>query len=160
MVVQWNHACFGVQGVSKCTGSNPAHGPSVGTPYTINLFTTMTRFHIHSAYYLSGAVPLKQVKRGSRGESGGLGLHQDIRCDGSGQDTSQELSCGRSKQLKKYEMFRYDDKSSICEEVKGKACSPLSLYMLDSTGKGRETAQGSRPIATLLVVRLYANIYE
>ncbi|MPC60247.1 hypothetical protein E2C01_054286 [Portunus trituberculatus] len=25
-VVQWNHACFGVQGVSKRTGSNPVHG--------------------------------------------------------------------------------------------------------------------------------------
>ncbi|MPC92926.1 hypothetical protein E2C01_088039 [Portunus trituberculatus] len=29
-VVQWNHARFGVQGVSKRTGSNPVHGPSVG----------------------------------------------------------------------------------------------------------------------------------
>ncbi|MPC40970.1 hypothetical protein E2C01_034549 [Portunus trituberculatus] len=29
-VVQWNHACFGVRGVSKRTGSNPVHGPSVG----------------------------------------------------------------------------------------------------------------------------------
>ncbi|MPC62978.1 hypothetical protein E2C01_057070 [Portunus trituberculatus] len=29
-VVQWNHACFGVRGVSKRTGSNPAHGLSVG----------------------------------------------------------------------------------------------------------------------------------
>ncbi|MPC28309.1 3-hydroxy-3-methylglutaryl-coenzyme A reductase [Portunus trituberculatus] len=29
-MVQWNHACFGVRGVSKCTGSNPVHGPSVG----------------------------------------------------------------------------------------------------------------------------------
>ncbi|MPC53613.1 hypothetical protein E2C01_047514 [Portunus trituberculatus] len=29
-VVQWNHACFGVRGVSKDTGSNPVHGPSVG----------------------------------------------------------------------------------------------------------------------------------
>ncbi|MPC74514.1 hypothetical protein E2C01_068874 [Portunus trituberculatus] len=29
-VVQWNHACFRVRGVSKRTGSNPAHGPSVG----------------------------------------------------------------------------------------------------------------------------------
>ncbi|MPC38931.1 hypothetical protein E2C01_032449 [Portunus trituberculatus] len=28
-VVQWNHACFGVRGVSKHTGSNPVHGPSV-----------------------------------------------------------------------------------------------------------------------------------
>ncbi|MPC31579.1 hypothetical protein E2C01_024875 [Portunus trituberculatus] len=27
-VVQWNHACFGVRGISKCTGSNPVHGPS------------------------------------------------------------------------------------------------------------------------------------
>ncbi|MPC53318.1 hypothetical protein E2C01_047207 [Portunus trituberculatus] len=29
-VVQWNHARFGVQGVSKRTGSNPVQGPSVG----------------------------------------------------------------------------------------------------------------------------------
>ncbi|MPC59690.1 hypothetical protein E2C01_053716 [Portunus trituberculatus] len=29
-VVQWNHARFGLRGVSKCTGSNPVHGPSVG----------------------------------------------------------------------------------------------------------------------------------
>ncbi|MPC43209.1 hypothetical protein E2C01_036849 [Portunus trituberculatus] len=29
-VVQWNHACFGVRGVSKHMGSNPIHGPSVG----------------------------------------------------------------------------------------------------------------------------------
>ncbi|MPC47283.1 hypothetical protein E2C01_041025 [Portunus trituberculatus] len=28
-VIQWNHACSGVQGVSKLTGSNPVHGPSV-----------------------------------------------------------------------------------------------------------------------------------
>ncbi|MPC52422.1 hypothetical protein E2C01_046292 [Portunus trituberculatus] len=28
-MVQWNHARFGVRGVSKCTGSNPVHGPSV-----------------------------------------------------------------------------------------------------------------------------------
>ncbi|MPC88102.1 hypothetical protein E2C01_082994 [Portunus trituberculatus] len=28
-VVQWNHACFGVRGISKRTGSNPVHGPSV-----------------------------------------------------------------------------------------------------------------------------------
>ncbi|MPC07788.1 hypothetical protein E2C01_000355 [Portunus trituberculatus] len=28
-VVQWNHACFGVRGVSKRTSSNPVHGPSV-----------------------------------------------------------------------------------------------------------------------------------
>ncbi|MPC90880.1 hypothetical protein E2C01_085885 [Portunus trituberculatus] len=31
-MVQWNHACFGVRGVSKGTGSNPVHGPSVGWP--------------------------------------------------------------------------------------------------------------------------------
>ncbi|MPC30514.1 hypothetical protein E2C01_023781 [Portunus trituberculatus] len=29
-VVQWNHACFGIRGVSKRTGSNPVHGQSVG----------------------------------------------------------------------------------------------------------------------------------
>ncbi|MPC56713.1 Venom serine protease Bi-VSP [Portunus trituberculatus] len=29
-VVQWNHACFGVRGISKRTGSNPVHDPSVG----------------------------------------------------------------------------------------------------------------------------------
>ncbi|MPC77398.1 hypothetical protein E2C01_071850 [Portunus trituberculatus] len=29
-VVQWNHACYMVRGVSKRTGSNPVHGPSVG----------------------------------------------------------------------------------------------------------------------------------
>ncbi|MPC67105.1 hypothetical protein E2C01_061270 [Portunus trituberculatus] len=29
-VVQWNHAYFGVRGVSKRTGSNPIHSPSVG----------------------------------------------------------------------------------------------------------------------------------
>ncbi|MPC37487.1 hypothetical protein E2C01_030967 [Portunus trituberculatus] len=29
-MIQWNHACFGVQGVSKRTGSNPVQGPSVG----------------------------------------------------------------------------------------------------------------------------------
>ncbi|MPC72432.1 hypothetical protein E2C01_066736 [Portunus trituberculatus] len=28
-MVQWNHACFGVRGVSKRTGSNPVHSPSV-----------------------------------------------------------------------------------------------------------------------------------
>ncbi|MPC09443.1 hypothetical protein E2C01_002055 [Portunus trituberculatus] len=28
---QWNHACFGVRGVSKRTGSNPVHGPSADT---------------------------------------------------------------------------------------------------------------------------------
>ncbi|MPC51891.1 hypothetical protein E2C01_045747 [Portunus trituberculatus] len=28
-VVHWNHACFGIRGVSKRTGSNPVHGPSV-----------------------------------------------------------------------------------------------------------------------------------
>ncbi|MPC77122.1 hypothetical protein E2C01_071567 [Portunus trituberculatus] len=28
--VQWNHACFGVRGVFKRTGSNPFHGLSVG----------------------------------------------------------------------------------------------------------------------------------
>ncbi|MPC61655.1 hypothetical protein E2C01_055729 [Portunus trituberculatus] len=28
--VQWNHAWFGVRGVSKRTGSNPVLGPSVG----------------------------------------------------------------------------------------------------------------------------------
>ncbi|MPC52756.1 hypothetical protein E2C01_046632 [Portunus trituberculatus] len=33
-VVQWNHACFGVRGVSKRTGSNPVHGPSVGPDHT------------------------------------------------------------------------------------------------------------------------------
>ncbi|MPC46879.1 hypothetical protein E2C01_040609 [Portunus trituberculatus] len=27
---QWNHACFGVRGVSKRTSSNLVHGPSVG----------------------------------------------------------------------------------------------------------------------------------
>ncbi|MPC88257.1 hypothetical protein E2C01_083157 [Portunus trituberculatus] len=26
---QWNHVCFGVREVSKRTGSNPVHGPSV-----------------------------------------------------------------------------------------------------------------------------------
>ncbi|MPD01197.1 hypothetical protein E2C01_096715 [Portunus trituberculatus] len=31
-VVQWNHACFGVREVSKRTGSNLIHGPSVGWP--------------------------------------------------------------------------------------------------------------------------------
>ncbi|MPC37666.1 hypothetical protein E2C01_031153 [Portunus trituberculatus] len=30
IVLQWNHACFGVRGVSKLTGSNPVHGPSIG----------------------------------------------------------------------------------------------------------------------------------
>ncbi|MPC72069.1 hypothetical protein E2C01_066362 [Portunus trituberculatus] len=25
---QWNHACFGIRGVSKRTGSNPVHSPS------------------------------------------------------------------------------------------------------------------------------------
>ncbi|MPC64132.1 hypothetical protein E2C01_058244 [Portunus trituberculatus] len=29
-VVQWNHACFGVRGVSKRMDSNPVHGLSVG----------------------------------------------------------------------------------------------------------------------------------
>ncbi|MPC38831.1 hypothetical protein E2C01_032348 [Portunus trituberculatus] len=29
-VVQWNHVCFGIRGVSKCMGSNSVHGPSVG----------------------------------------------------------------------------------------------------------------------------------
>ncbi|MPC95645.1 hypothetical protein E2C01_090864 [Portunus trituberculatus] len=29
-MVQWNHACFGVRGVSKRTGSNPVHGPRLG----------------------------------------------------------------------------------------------------------------------------------
>ncbi|MPC07782.1 hypothetical protein E2C01_000349 [Portunus trituberculatus] len=29
-VVHWNHAYFGVRGVSKRTGSNPVHGLSVG----------------------------------------------------------------------------------------------------------------------------------
>ncbi|MPC27936.1 hypothetical protein E2C01_021126 [Portunus trituberculatus] len=29
-VVQWNHACFWVRGVSKRTSLNPVHGPSVG----------------------------------------------------------------------------------------------------------------------------------
>ncbi|MPC36953.1 hypothetical protein E2C01_030425 [Portunus trituberculatus] len=29
-VVQWNHACSGVRGVSKRTGSSPVHSPSVG----------------------------------------------------------------------------------------------------------------------------------
>ncbi|MPC11646.1 hypothetical protein E2C01_004317 [Portunus trituberculatus] len=29
-VVQWNHACFGIRGISKRTGSNPVHGPSQG----------------------------------------------------------------------------------------------------------------------------------
>ncbi|MPC79564.1 hypothetical protein E2C01_074096 [Portunus trituberculatus] len=29
-VVQWTHACFGILEVSKCTGSNPVHGLSVG----------------------------------------------------------------------------------------------------------------------------------
>ncbi|MPC16909.1 hypothetical protein E2C01_009747 [Portunus trituberculatus] len=33
-MVQWNHACFGVQGVSKRTGSNPVHGPSVAAANT------------------------------------------------------------------------------------------------------------------------------
>ncbi|MPC59218.1 hypothetical protein E2C01_053236 [Portunus trituberculatus] len=28
--VQWNHACFGIRGVSKRTGSNSVHGPIVG----------------------------------------------------------------------------------------------------------------------------------
>ncbi|MPC49197.1 hypothetical protein E2C01_042993 [Portunus trituberculatus] len=28
--IQWNHARFGLRGVSKRTGSNPVHGPSVG----------------------------------------------------------------------------------------------------------------------------------
>ncbi|MPC46510.1 hypothetical protein E2C01_040230 [Portunus trituberculatus] len=30
---QWNHACLGVRGVSKRTGSNPVHDPSVGDLY-------------------------------------------------------------------------------------------------------------------------------
>ncbi|MPC15718.1 hypothetical protein E2C01_008516 [Portunus trituberculatus] len=29
-MVQWNHVCFGVRGVSKRTSSNPLHGLSVG----------------------------------------------------------------------------------------------------------------------------------
>ncbi|MPD00873.1 hypothetical protein E2C01_096379 [Portunus trituberculatus] len=29
-MVQWNHACFGVRGVSKRTGSNSVHGTSAG----------------------------------------------------------------------------------------------------------------------------------
>ncbi|MPC82100.1 hypothetical protein E2C01_076745 [Portunus trituberculatus] len=29
-VVQWNHACFGIRGISKHTGSNPVHGLSAG----------------------------------------------------------------------------------------------------------------------------------
>ncbi|MPC09985.1 hypothetical protein E2C01_002610 [Portunus trituberculatus] len=29
-VVQWNHVRFGVRGVSKRTGLNPVHGPSLG----------------------------------------------------------------------------------------------------------------------------------
>ncbi|MPC56638.1 hypothetical protein E2C01_050603 [Portunus trituberculatus] len=29
-VVQGNHACFGIRWISKRTGSNPVHGPSVG----------------------------------------------------------------------------------------------------------------------------------
>ncbi|MPC31021.1 hypothetical protein E2C01_024295 [Portunus trituberculatus] len=28
--MQWNHACFGVRGVSKRTGLNPVHGLSEG----------------------------------------------------------------------------------------------------------------------------------
>ncbi|MPC57463.1 hypothetical protein E2C01_051443 [Portunus trituberculatus] len=32
VVVQWNHACFGVRGVSKRTGSNPVYGPSFHRP--------------------------------------------------------------------------------------------------------------------------------
>ncbi|MPC27329.1 hypothetical protein E2C01_020501 [Portunus trituberculatus] len=34
-LVQWNHACFGVRGVSKHTGSNPVHGPSVGWVFSL-----------------------------------------------------------------------------------------------------------------------------
>ncbi|MPC43169.1 hypothetical protein E2C01_036806 [Portunus trituberculatus] len=30
----WNHACFGVRGVSKRTGSNPVHGLSVGWAFS------------------------------------------------------------------------------------------------------------------------------
>ncbi|MPC61906.1 hypothetical protein E2C01_055983 [Portunus trituberculatus] len=30
-LLQWNHACFGIRRVSKRTGSNPVHGPSVGS---------------------------------------------------------------------------------------------------------------------------------
>ncbi|MPC89459.1 hypothetical protein E2C01_084409 [Portunus trituberculatus] len=44
VVVQWNHACFGVRGVSKRTGSNPVHGPSV-------VFTT------HFLAYCAAAPP-------------------------------------------------------------------------------------------------------
>ncbi|MPC74721.1 hypothetical protein E2C01_069095 [Portunus trituberculatus] len=34
-VVQWNHVCFGVRVVSKRTGSNPVHGPSVGWDFSL-----------------------------------------------------------------------------------------------------------------------------
>ncbi|MPC11592.1 hypothetical protein E2C01_004262 [Portunus trituberculatus] len=36
----WNHACFGIRGVFKRTGSNPVHGPSVG--WTSSLGATVS----------------------------------------------------------------------------------------------------------------------
>ncbi|MPC07734.1 hypothetical protein E2C01_000300 [Portunus trituberculatus] len=44
-VVQWNHACFGIRGVSKRTGSNPVHGLSAEAVRSMNrrnFFSTVT----------------------------------------------------------------------------------------------------------------------
>ncbi|MPC63591.1 hypothetical protein E2C01_057691 [Portunus trituberculatus] len=43
VLVQWNHACFGVRGVSKRTSSNPVHDPSEEARPTIGLDRIRTR---------------------------------------------------------------------------------------------------------------------
>ncbi|MPC94714.1 hypothetical protein E2C01_089894 [Portunus trituberculatus] len=43
-VVQWNHACFGVRGVSKRAGSNLVHGPSVGWASSLGLSSKMAQY--------------------------------------------------------------------------------------------------------------------
>ncbi|MPC44439.1 hypothetical protein E2C01_038112 [Portunus trituberculatus] len=49
-MVQRNHACFGVRGVSKRTGSNPVHGPSVELCELVLVFAVF--FFIFPGYFL------------------------------------------------------------------------------------------------------------
>ncbi|MPC47093.1 hypothetical protein E2C01_040828 [Portunus trituberculatus] len=55
-MVQWNHACFGVRGTSKRTGSNPVHGPSVdlSSSTCMNHFPSRVSFMLHSMRAESG----------------------------------------------------------------------------------------------------------
>ncbi|MPC23235.1 hypothetical protein E2C01_016274 [Portunus trituberculatus] len=69
-MVQWNHACFGVRGVSKCTGSNPVHGLSVDlTAIDKSGKTTSHEYYLLKKYeVLKGGGDFKLIRRWNANE--------------------------------------------------------------------------------------------